>query len=294
MDSYECYIKAGEIVRRLKEESRPLVVEGARYVDVANFIEDKTREYGGAPAFPVNISVNNISAHDTPTLDDARTFKKGDYVKVDMGAHVEGYIADTAYTVRVDSPDDDLVKASRDALNAALEVVRPGIQTNEIGAVIDETIRSYGFVPIENLTGHGLEQYVAHSSPSIPNLDVGAGTKLKEGDVIAIEPFATDGAGSVMDDETYLIFKYIADRPVRLQLARKMLSTIKNNYNSLPFAQRWLSKIYSKRKAEFALKYLVRSSSVYAFSVLKESDGGNVSQAEHSLIVREDGPEVFT
>jgi len=294
MDQREAYLKAGEITRKIKEEIPQRVSEGTRYIDLANFVEGMIFDEGAIPAFPVNISVNNISAHDTPTLDDARMFSKGDYVKVDLGAHVDGYIADTAITVHVDEEEDDLIRASRDALNAAIEMVRPGVRTNEIGRIIEETIRSYGLKPIENLSGHGLEQYVCHSSPTIPNYDTGHGVELREGDVIAIEPFATDGIGKVADDEDHLIFKYMSERPVRLPLARKVLMTIKKNYDTLPFAQRWLSQIYTKRKTEFALKYLVRSSSIYAFAVLKEANDGNVSQFEHSMFVTSDGAEVFT
>jgi len=294
MEERDAYLKAGEITRKIKGDLPDIAKIDTPYLDVAKYVEGKIIDNGAKPAFPINISVNNISAHDTPTIDDKRTFSKGDYVKLDIGAQIDGFIADTAITIKIGEPDDDLVKASRDALQAAIDMVRPGAKTNEIGGVIDETIRGYGLKPIENLTGHGLEQYVCHSSPSMPNYDTGHGVALREGDVIAIEPFATDGIGKVMDAEEHLIFKYISDRPVRLPLARKVLGTIKKNYNTLPFAQRWLSEIFTKRKTEFALKYLVRSSSVYAFAVLKEAGNGSVSQAEHSMFVTADGAEVFT
>jgi len=294
MDEREAYLRAGEITRKVKELLPEKVSDGVAFLDIANFVENMIIEEGARPAFPVNISVNNISAHDTPTIDDVRKVSKGDYVKVDIGAQIDGYIADTAITIHVDEGEDDLMKASKEALEAAIEAVRPGVRTNEIGKVIEDTIKAYGLKPIENLSGHGLEQYVCHSSPTIPNYDSGHGVELREGDVIAIEPFATDGIGKVMDDEEHLIFKYMSERPVRLPLARKVLMTIKKNYNTLPFAQRWLSEIYTKRKTEFALKYLVRSSSIYAFAVLKEADNGNVTQFEHSMFVTSDGPKVFT
>ncbi|MBN1785949.1 MAG: type II methionyl aminopeptidase [Candidatus Methanofastidiosa archaeon] len=294
MEERDAYIRAGEITRMIKEKVPAMVRNGTTYLELARFVEGTIVEQGAHPAFPVNISVNNISAHDTPTIDDVRTFKDGDYVKVDIGAQIDGFIADTAMTVKVGENDDDLIKASKDALEAAIEMVRPGVRTNEIGGAIEEAIRGYGFRPIENLSGHGLEQYVCHSSPTIPNYDTGQGVALREGDIIAIEPFATDGIGKVMDADEHLIFKYVADRPVRLDLARKVLGTIKRNYNTLPFAERWLSEIYTKRKTEFALKYLVRSSSIYAFAVLKEANNGNVSQSEHSMFVTSDGAEVFT
>ncbi|HOP08854.1 MAG TPA: type II methionyl aminopeptidase [Candidatus Methanofastidiosa archaeon] len=294
MDEREAYLKAGEITKGIKEQLPDKVIEGTSYLDLAKFVEGAIVEGGARPAFPVNISVNNVSAHDTPTIDDERRFSKGDYVKVDLGAHIDGYIADTAVTIHVGGGDDDLMRASKEALDAAIDTVRPGVRTNEVGKAIEDTIRGYGLNPIENLSGHGLEQYVCHSSPTLPNYDTGQGVELREGDVIAIEPFATDGIGKVVDDEEHLIFKYMGDRPVRLPLARKILTTVKRNYNTLPFAQRWLSEIYTKRKTEFALKYLVRSSSIYAFAILKEANNGNVTQFEHSMFVTSDGAEVFT
>jgi methionyl aminopeptidase len=150
MDKYR---KAGAILKEVRENAVPRVTKGARLLDVASAIEAEIIEKGGRPAFPVNISINSEAAHDTPGIGDERVFGD-DMVKVDIGVHVDGYIADTAVTVDL-SGNPDLVKASRKALEEAIKLVRPGVNTSELGRVIEETIDGFGLKPIYNLTGHG-------------------------------------------------------------------------------------------------------------------------------------------
>ncbi len=295
IDTYfENYRKAGYILKTIKEESRKLVVSNYKVVDLADFIENKVIEMGGFPAFPCNISINHVAAHYTPNVDTDLTLKSGDYVKVDIGCHVEGCIADSAYTVKVDESDDDLIKATQDALKNAIEVVEPGVKTNYIGKVIEDTIKEFNFNPIKELCGHGLKPYVLHSGITIPNYNSNIGTKLKEGDTLAIEPFASTKAGKLKSSEEVYIFKYIQDRPLRDPSSKKLLSLIKQNYKTLPFAERWLEKNYANLKINFSLRNLIRANAIYPYNVLLDSEGGMVSQAEHSLIVTSSGSEVYT
>ncbi len=291
MDHLEKHRQAGEIIRRVREESKELITEGTKLLDIAQTIEGKIKEYGAGIAFPLNISVNEIAAHYSPPAADETVLEKGDYVKVDIGCHIDGYIADTAYTVKVGEPEDDLVKASRAGLEAALSMIRAGVKTGDIGKVIEEAITAYGFRPIENLTGHGLAEYSIHAHPSIPNVDDGSQTTLKEGDTVAIEPFATTGVGRVTDDERVYIFSFVAPRPLRLAPAKKLMYHIQNNYSKLPFAERWVVK---DKKGEFMLRILIKNGIIFPYHILKEKSGQPVTQAEHSIIVEEDGCEIFT
>ena len=291
LDSYR---KAGEILKIIKEESRKLVVSGYKVVDLVEFIENKVIEMGGFPAFPCNISINSVAAHYTPNLDTDLVLKVGDYVKVDIGCHIEGCIADTAYTVKVDESDDDLIKATQEALKNAIASVEPGVKTNYIGKIIEETIKDFNFNPIKDLCGHGLRPYILHSGITIPNYNSNLGTKLKEGDTMAIEPFASTKAGKLKSSEEVYIFKYLQDRPIRDPTSKKLLNVIKQNYKTLPFAERWLEKNYAGLKINFSLRNLIRANAIYPYNVLLDSEGGLVSQAEHSLIVTSSGCEVYT
>lgn len=289
-DILEKYRKAGEIIRAVREEAKDTIREDAKLLDVAEFIEAKIKEYGGGIAFPVNISINEIAAHYSPPAKDESIFRKGEYVKIDLGCHIDGYIADTAFTVKVGEEKDNLMIASEEALAAAISTIKAGIKTRDIGEAIQKTITGHGFKPIENLSGHGLAQYTQHAPPSIPNIPFG-NEYISEGDVFAIEPFATDGAGKVEDDEKVFIFRFIAPRPLRLAEAKKMMMTIQKNYKTLPFAERWVAP---DRKSEFYLKTLVRYGVIYPYHILKEIKGGNVTQYEHTVHVTEEGCEVIT
>ncbi|MEE9594721.1 MAG: type II methionyl aminopeptidase [Candidatus Hydrothermarchaeales archaeon] len=293
MVNIEKYTKAGEIAAEVMEKGLKSIEVGAKLLDVAVLVEDSIREEGAHPAFPCNISVNDISAHYSPVAQDETTFKKGDLVKLDLGVHVDGYIADIAVTKNLGG-DEKLVKASVDALEAAIEMIKPGTKTNEVGAVVEETIKGAGFLPISNLTGHYLARWSLHGGTVIPNVRVRHGEEIKEGDVIALEPFATTGVGRVVDDPEAIIFRYIEDRPLRMMEARVLMKHIKENYSTLPFAERWVSDLLPKLRLNMALRQLVSSRALYAYNILREKGRGIISQAEHTVIVTKDGCEVIT
>lgn len=282
----EKYRKAGKILSEVRAEAVKKVTEGASLLAAAEFAENLIREKGGEPAFPVNISRNDEAAHSTPSFNDAAVFGK-DIVKLDIGVHIDGYIADTAVTVDL-SGNPKLVKAAESALDEALKFIHAGVNTSDIGGVIEDTISSFGFKPIINLTGHGLAQYIQHAPPAIPNKRMPHGVVLEEGDVVAIEPFATNGAGKIHDAGNAEIYHIVSDRPVRNPAARALLQEI-GKYKTLPFAKRWLGE-----HVDFAMVQLVRGGIVQPYPILKEINGGLISQAEHTIIVTEDGCEVIT
>jgi methionyl aminopeptidase len=287
-ETLEKYRQAGRILSEVRETAAGRVQKGAKLFDVAEAIEADIAARGGKPAFPVNISLDAEAAHDTPEPGDLRIFEDN-IVKLDIGVHVDGYIADTAITVDL-SGNPDLVKASEKALEEAIKVVKAGASTADIGEVIEATIDGFGFKPIYNLTGHGLERFVQHAAPSIPNRKMGQGTILQANQVIAIEPFATDGVGLVGEGHYAEIFGLTAMKPVRLPWERDMLKAIQA-FDGLPFARRWLA---DQKRSEKTLDALLRAGIIHAYPVLIEQAGGMVSQAEHSLIVTEDGCEVTT
>lgn len=286
-DITEKYREAGRILKIVRAEAADMIRVGNSLLEVAEFVEKKTIELGGKPAFPCNISRNQEAAHATPKVGDQDVFGN-DMVKLDLGVHVDGYIADSAITVDL-SGNSDIVKASEEALATAIDLMKPGVSTGEIGTAIEEKIRSYGLNPITNLTGHGLSQYEAHDNPPVPNKHVEGGVILKEGDVLAIEPFATNGTGLVHDGSWAEIYSLIKKKPVRLPAVRNVLKQVEA-YRELPFAKRWLES----DKLEFSLIQLEKAGILHSYPVLLESSGGLVSQAEHTVIITRDGCEVTT
>lgn len=286
--SLDKHRQAGEIVTAAKAEARGMVEPGASGLAVAEAVEDLIADRGGEPAFPCNVSVNEVAAHYTPSRDDELLFEDGDLVKLDIGAHVDGYIADSAFTVSLGG-DDELVEAAEAGLSAGVETVRAGVDTAEVGGAIESAIRERGVNPVVNLTGHGLERYVQHAEPSIPNVGNGRGATLEEGQVVAIEPFTTRGQGRVTeagDGEIYRLEQ--EDASARSRRARDVLEKVKR-FHGLPFAARWLDG-----GAGLGLKMLVKSDAVRNYPVLKEVTGEPIAQAEDTVIVQEGGAEVIT
>ena len=287
-ERYEHYREAGTILATVLEEAADRVDPGTRLLEVAEFAEDRIRELGGEPAFPVNISLNEEASHATPAPADETTFGE-DMVCVDIGVHVDGWIADAAVTVdHTGTPT--MVEAAEDALEAAIDAVAPGVHTGEVGSAIEAVIDDTEYNAIVNLSGHGLAEYDAHTGPNIPNRGVDTGIELEVGDVVAIEPFVTDGSGKVSEGSKEQIFSVVEERSVRDRRARQLLETVTEKYRKLPFALRWLED----DRAEMSLRRLSMADVVRGYPVLKEDDGCLVSQAEHTVIVTEDGCEVTT
>jgi methionyl aminopeptidase len=282
------YRKAGKILAEIRGEAIAKVKEGVLLLEVAEFVEKSIRERRGEPAFPCNISLNEEAAHATPSIDDETVFGN-DLVKIDIGVHIDGYIGDSAVTVDLSGEHGELVRASEEALNEAIKIIRDGISTVEVGEVIENAIRGRGYRPVVNLSGHGLARYNSHAPPTIPNVRYEHGVILTENDVVAIEPFATDGAGKVMESGTVEIYGLIKAKPVRVNEAKKLLEEIEK-YQGLPFAKRWLPR----ERLDLALRTLKTVGALREYPVLREEEKGLISQAEHTVIVTKDGCEVTT
>jgi methionyl aminopeptidase len=287
-EQYEKHREAGEILAQVREEAADRVEVGASHLELAEWTEERIRELGGEPAFPVNISIDQEAAHATPAPDDDAEFGE-EMVNLDIGVHIDGWLADTAITVDL-SGHPGLAEAPAEALEAALEVVGPGVHTGEIGAEIEDVVQGYGYNPVVNLTGHGLGHWEQHVDPNIPNRAVDSGVELGVGDVVAIEPFATDGGGKVNEGAAEEIYALEREASVRNRRAREALEQIVEEFRTLPFARRWLDT----SRAKIALRRLEQQGVVHGYPVLKEDDGRLVSQKEHTVIVTEDGCEVTT
>jgi methionyl aminopeptidase len=283
------YIKAGKISAEALEYGKSLIKKGNSLLETTELIEKRIFELGGKPAFPVQISCNEIAAHFC-VEDDTKTVFDEQVVSLDLGVHIDGAIGDTAYTVDLSGKYSDLVKAAQKALEEAMKIVNVGTELREIGKTIHDTIASYGFNPVRNLSGHGLDLYNIHTDPSIPNYDTQDKRKLVKGMAFAIEPFATTGSGVVQESGLASVFMLERRKPVRSPITRDILVEIAN-YEGLPFAKHWLTKKFGA-KANFALREMSQLGMIHEFPPLVEASKGIVSQAEHSFLI-DDEEEVF-
>lgn len=203
--------------------------------------------------------------------------------------HIDGYIADGAITLAYDEKHENLVNASELALKKALALLEKEPSFAELGKTIEESIQRMGFKVVRNLTGHGLERYIQHAPPSIPNVASDDKRTFENNKAYAIEPFATTGTGHVRESGKANIFALDEPKPVRNPHARKILSFVMENYKTLPFAERWLVK--ELKLSEFQLKVglrsLLREKCIKAYPILHDQPGSFVSQAENSFIKAE-------
>jgi len=281
----EDWIKAGKIAGEVREFSKGLIKPGEKLLDIADKIEAKIKALGAVPGFPVNLSSNEIAAHYTPVAND-ETILDDQVLKVDIGTCCNGAIGDTAYTIDLSGKYTDLVKASSEALKNVQKMLQIGVSLGEVGKTIQETIESYGYTPVKNLSGHGLGQYSVHQPPSIPNINTGDKTELVDGMTIAIEPFATTGAGLIKESNNPMIFSQIGTRPVRSPFARDIMKFI-SQYKELPFASRWLSEKFGEGKTRLGMRDLLQIDNVKGYPPLPEINKGMVTQAEHSFIIQD-------
>ncbi len=292
---YEKYRLAGEIAAEARDLGVRLIKPGVSVLEVAEKIEEYIKSRGAEPSFPVNISINEVAAHFTPRSNYKEVFRRGDVVKLDVGTHVDGYIADTAITVEVsDNKYTGMIKTVEEALEKAIEIIKPGVHVSEIGRVIEETVVSQGYKPIDNLTGHSLSRYILHAGLSIPNVaSMRIVGKLKKGDVVAIEPFVTNGRGHVISGDgsnIYIIKQSL--RLIREKQTRIFLQKLRTRFKTLPFAHRWCTRLSGYSEATLnRLNYL---GFISQYPQLVEENKGIVTQKEHTLILTENSCEVIT
>ncbi len=294
-DEWENWRGAGVVARDALDIARPMVKPGTKLLDIVEAVEKHILENATGISFPCNIAVNNIAAHYTSPLDDETVIQEGDLITVDCGAHIEGCISDSAFTIALNQEHEKLVKASEDATKIAVEMMRPGAKLNSIGALIEDTIKSAGFEPIKQLTGHQLKEYELHAEKQVPCVSGKSEVLVEENEAYAIETFASTGSGNVSDLPDPLIFQMLPLRvPVRFKGTKQFLSIARRDYKEFPFAKRWMAKQLRRADLELAIRELQKNGALVAHHILAEEEGEFVSQAEHTVIVTADGAERTT
>lgn len=292
----EDYAKAGRIAGEVREFVRAKDWVGKTVYDICEEVEGQIIQRGAKCAFPVNTSINEIAAHYTAEPNDPITIKDTDLVKIDLGAQIDGYIADTAVTVCYNAQFDRMVQAAEKALSSAMSMIKTGVKASDIGRTIETSIKQMGFKPIVNLSGHSLDRYTIHAGKTIPNIWSIGGFSLSDSSAYACEPFVTtsDGGGFVRNGRIKNIFALNSRKKTKNVEADRLLDYIWEEFNMLPFALRWLTKEWEEKKARELLEHLVGKKAVQAYPVLIEINERRVAQAEHTFIPKEDGVTITT
>jgi len=293
-EALEKYEEAGLIASKVRDRMERIVREGMKIIEICEEAEDAIRRLGGKPAFPCNVSINEVAAHYTSPPGDERVIPERSVVKIDVGVQIDGYIADTAVTVCFNPEYEEMVQTSQIALEAAIRLLRPGLLISELGSRVQNAIESRGFKPVSNLTGHQIGRYLIHAGKSLPNVSHVSLRKIREGEVYAIEPFVTTrrAEGRVKEGREAHIFRLMKTRGFKRKESRELLRYIRNNFRTLPFAKRWLER--SGLMYESAFGDLLGSRCIMAYPVFVEASGEWVVQSEHTVYIDKEGPVVLT
>lgn len=287
------FIQAGAFANQVRSYGKSLIKPGASYNDVLAKINHKILELGAIPAFPPQIALNDVAAHFLFQPGKDLIFSN-EVVKLDVGVCYEGAIGDCAVTVDLSGKYAKLVEAAEAALLNAEKSIKVGQKVKDIGKIIEDTILSYGFKPIRNLSGHGLGPFQIHTPPLIPNYADNSKAFIRPGMTFAIEPFATDGAGEIFETGEAAIFSFIKQKPVKSDTARVLLQRIKE-FQGLPFATHDLLKTgLPIEEIMKGLSELTRERILFGHAPLVEKKHGMVAQAENSVLVDEHGQVFIT
>lgn len=295
-DNYalDCFRRAGRIASECREWARENIRPGVTVRFILETVESMIRERGAEPGFPAQSSRNHVAAHYCSSPADELAYEEGDCVKVDIGVHVDGYIADTALTTDLsqDGRWKSLIKASSDALATAISLAGDSVAVGEIGGAVERTIMAAGFQPVRNLTGHGLARWKVHTAPQIPSYGERGGSVLQSGMVVAIEPFACNGDGYIKERGKAEVFMMVRPPRKAKGLDRDVLKAI-DAWRGLPIARRYFLD-FDPEIVDDTFSKLARQGSLMRYPPLVEEEGVMVAQTEHTLFLGPEGVEILT
>ncbi|MBI5306534.1 type I methionyl aminopeptidase [Candidatus Wolfebacteria bacterium] len=210
---------SGKILASILKELKKEAKIGTNLKDLDNLALKLSRRLGAEPAFfgykpdgaknsyqaSICASLNNVVVHGLPV---DYKLRNGDVLKIDFGIKHQDFYSDAAITLAIGSVSKEanfLIKAAREALKNAIDIIKPGIFLGDIGWIIEKTAKKFKVNVIKNLTGHGIGKNL-HEEPTIYNFgEKGSGALLKSGMVLAIEPMFAIGAGEIIQkkDESW-------------------------------------------------------------------------------------------
>ncbi|KAI3403056.1 MAP2 [Candida oxycetoniae] len=311
---WEDFRKGAEIHRRVRAKARSSIKPGMTMTEIADTIENSIRAYANADhtlkagiGFPTGLSLNHVAAHYTPNTGDKLCLSKDDIMKVDIGVHVNGRICDSAFTMTFNEEGkyDSLMQAVKEATNTGIKESGIDVRLNDIGAAVQEVMESYEMEEkgkvfpikcIKNLNGHNIGDFVIHSGKTVPIIANGDMTKMEEGETFAIETFGSTGNGYVLPEgecSHYALNQEIDSIKPPSDKAKQLLSTIQQNFGTLPWCRRYLERT-GVEKYLFALNQLVKVGIVEDYPPIVDKRGSYTAQFEHTILLHPHKKEVVT
>ena len=293
----ENIFKAGEILGKIYKKILPQIKPGMKIADIVDSIELLIVKSGATPSFPPNFSINSIAAHDTAMIAEDRIVPEDALIKVDFGVQINGCLTDCSRTIGFGDVPMKLIDASKEALDNAIKMAKPGARVGDIGQIINDTIEKYGFKPIRNLTGHQVSKGTLHAGVSIPNVKAHGlvgNKKLEEGCTYAIEPFATNGKSGVVEDQPGAVPQIFSIHSKPKSHYGKL---VYEKYKQIPFSARMASRLLKEGNSLERMDKILRTAHKedwHSYPPLWEVSDGMVGQSEDMILITKDGAQIVT
>jgi methionyl aminopeptidase len=205
IEEIELIRESSLLVSKTLGEVAKVIAPGVKTIALNKLAEEFIRDNGGIPAFlnyhgfpySLCISPNDQVVHGFPGQQE---LKEGDLISVDCGVILNKYYGDSAYTFAIGEVSEEakkLMRVTQECLELGVQKAVTGMRIGDIGYAVQEHAEKHGFGVVKELVGHGVG-LALHEKPEVPNYGKrGAGTKLEEGMVIAIEPMINAGKANV-------------------------------------------------------------------------------------------------
>ncbi|KAI9380590.1 hypothetical protein POPTR_016G119700v4 [Populus trichocarpa] len=309
------YKSAAEIVNKALQlaisECKPKV----KIVDICEKADSYIREQSGnmyknvkkkierGVAFPTCVSVNNTVCHFSPLASDESVLEEGDVVKIDMGCHIDGFIAVVGHTHVLQSGPvtgraADVIAAANTAAEVALRLVRPGKKNKDVTEAIQKVAAAYDCKIVEGVLSHQLKQFVIDGNKvilSVSNPDTRVDdAEFEENEVYAVDIFTSTGEGKpkLLDEKTTTIYKRAVDKNYHLKMksSRFIFSEINQKFPIMPFSARALEE----KRARLGLVECVNHDLLQPYPVLHEKPGDCVAHIKFTVLLMPNGSDRIT
>ncbi|CAM8960341.1 unnamed protein product [Rhodiola kirilowii] len=309
------YKTAADIVNKALQLVLSACKPTAKIVDICEkgdkFITEQTgnvyknvkRKIERGIAFPTCISVNNTVCHFSPLASDDTVLEQGDIVKIDMGCHIDGFIAVVAHThVLQEGPVSgraaDVIAAANTAAEVALRLVKPGKKNKEVSEAMQKVAEAYDCKIVEGVLSHQLKQFVIDGnkvvlSVSDPETKVDD-AEFEENEVYAIDIVTSTGEGKpkLLDEKQTTIYKRAVDKNYNLKMkaSRFIFSEISQKFPLMPFTVRSLDE----KRAKLGLVECVNHDLLQPYPVLHEKPGDFVAHIKFTVLLMPNGSDKIT
>nr|XP_019942624.1 PREDICTED: proliferation-associated protein 2G4 isoform X1 [Paralichthys olivaceus] len=260
-------------------------------------------------AFPTSVSVNNCVCHFSPLKSDSDyTLKDGDLVKIDLGVHVDGFIANVAHSFVVGASKEnpitgrkaDVIKAAHLCAEAALRLVKPGNQNSQVTEAWNKIAQSFKCSPIEGMLSHQLKQHVIDGektiiqNPSDQQRKDHEKAEFEVHEVFAVDVLISTGEGKARDGGLRTtIYKRDPSKQygLKMKTSRTFFSEVERRFDAMPFT---LRAFEDEAKARLGVVECAKHELLQPFSVLQEKEGEFVAQFKFTVLLMANGPHRIT